>query len=209
MLKSTDEDLQRSRRALEYWSEPFDLVDSALEHALEIAKLDTVELQFERSLPAAAKTIYLIYWKFLDAGNPHYGDHKYLGRCELRKMPNDVTEVVIERIITGERAIPFEKLVLNWRAYVQYDKDVAEAVRARAGAKAGGVTTPRRPPGRPKLEDDMWAWEEVNVAGRPSADVFEAWLERDGVKSRNLQDPRRHFRRIIKPGWGTKPGQKV
>jgi hypothetical protein len=63
--------------------------------------------------------------------------------------------------------------------------------------------------GRPHLSDDEWAWKQVNEAGRNQADVYEGWLSREGVKARNLVDPKRQFKRVTKPDWGNKSGQNI
>lgn len=55
--------------------------------------------------------------------------------------------------------------------------------------------------GRPHLPDDIWAWREIHEAGRLPKEVFEEWLDRTGVKARQLQDPIRHFRKIQKFDW--------
>lgn len=60
-------------------------------------------------------------------------------------------------------------------------------------------TAERGKSGRPHLPEDIWAWEQVNIEHREQAMVLKEWQER--VKTRNLVDPERHFKRIIKPEW--------
>ncbi|MGD0610638.1 MAG: hypothetical protein ABSB41_03915 [Anaerolineales bacterium] len=69
--------------------------------------------------------------------------------------------------------------------------------------------SPKGRPGRPPSPDDEWAWAQVNEFGRSKADVFREWSEREGVGARNLVDPKGQFKRITKPGWGTKSRQNI
>jgi hypothetical protein len=67
--------------------------------------------------------------------------------------------------------------------------------------------TPERPPGkpgRPHLEEDVWAWKQVNELNRPREKVQEEWLNKPGVNGRHLVEPKRQFKRIIKYHWMTK-----
>jgi hypothetical protein len=65
----------------------------------------------------------------------------------------------------------------------------------------------KKPSGRPHFPEDIWAWEQVNLNNRESTQVRKEWKDRAEVKKRNLVDPDRQFKRIIKPDWykGTKP----
>ena len=62
----------------------------------------------------------------------------------------------------------------------------------------------RRKPGRHHLDDDIWAWEQVNFHERPPADVKKEWMNRPGVMGRNLVAPDRQFKRIMAQGWMNK-----
>lgn len=67
--------------------------------------------------------------------------------------------------------------------------------------EAERVIVKRRTGGRPHLADDMWAWEQVNSIGREPSEVYQEWLQREGVQARNLIDSQRQFKRITKPDW--------
>jgi len=66
------------------------------------------------------------------------------------------------------------------------------------------ATKQRGKSGRPHLQGDIWAWEQVTTYNRPRTEVYKEWLEREDVKARNLQDPERQFDRITKSEWGNK-----
>jgi len=53
--------------------------------------------------------------------------------------------------------------------------------------------------GRPSHKEDIWAWEQINIINRPKSSVYSEWLSK---KNRHLEDPKRHFDRIIKHDWG-------
>jgi hypothetical protein len=63
--------------------------------------------------------------------------------------------------------------------------------------------------GRSNLPDDIWAWEQVNVHARSTSEVYKEWMNKDGVKARNLVDARRQFNRVIVPKWGNKSGRNI
>jgi hypothetical protein len=59
------------------------------------------------------------------------------------------------------------------------------------------ITPVKRPPGRPRHPDDIWAWEQVNVMKRNFGEVKSEWLLRSGVIARNLNDIDRAFRNAV------------
>lgn len=59
-------------------------------------------------------------------------------------------------------------------------------------------------PGRKHKPDDEWAWNEINEKHRNADEVKKEWLDCEGVKSRNLVDPERQFKKIIRENWKTK-----
>jgi hypothetical protein len=59
----------------------------------------------------------------------------------------------------------------------------------------------RRKTGKPHLLDDLWAWEQIYHNDQDPAEVKAEWLQRDGVKERNLIEPDRQFTRINHHDW--------
>ncbi len=69
--------------------------------------------------------------------------------------------------------------------------------------KSDHVATGRKgKPGRPRNLDDDWAWEQVNVAGRPMPEVYTAWKKRIGDRANTLADPLESFKKATKASRG-------
>ncbi len=109
----------------------------------------------------------------------------------LKKHFDDVVKVYFQRLqdwdITPNKDTPA----------VQVSAEKAKDTRQRGKS------------GRPHLQEDVWAWEQVNIYNRQRTEVYKEWRERIDVKARNLQDPERQFNRITKPEWGNKQGQNI
>lgn len=55
-------------------------------------------------------------------------------------------------------------------------------------------------PGRPRLEANEWAYEQVNHLKRPARDVYPEWVEMRGPEEiANLDNPWDSFKHAIKP----------
>ncbi len=63
--------------------------------------------------------------------------------------------------------------------------------------------------GRPRNEDDDWAWEQVNVLKRPRPEVEREWKRRIGERAFTLADVRDSFKQAVRPRRGTKSGGKI
>lgn len=57
----------------------------------------------------------------------------------------------------------------------------------------------KQPSGRPHLQEDIWAWQEVNEKGINPQNVYQEWMTK--AEHRNLVDPLRQFKRITSPEW--------
>jgi hypothetical protein len=204
MLEEDAEELEMPYRVVQLWTDPFDILDTTLEHSLEIVRFELPKLIFRREILASGKVKYLLF-----ANNELVEEPSLLGSIELKKTDNEITQVTLERLVRHRHAVPFEKAVKSWKAYIQYDKDVAQAVREREKSGAGQEKPVRGRLGRPHEQDDIWAWTQIHVEHREPSTVYREWCGRPGVAARNLVDPRRQFRRIIDPWWRTKSGRKV
>lgn len=115
-------------------------------------------------------------------------------------------------VITGNfwtRDIGVEKLAYTYLLNLgtvlnaEWKTEVSQHLEPSIDARQRGK------PGRPKSQDDVWAWQQVNEFRSLPAKVYQEWINRESVKARNLQDPDRHFDRIIKSDYGTKLGQNI
>jgi hypothetical protein len=59
-------------------------------------------------------------------------------------------------------------------------------------------TTKKKSGGRPRNEDDNWAYEQVRRLGRQLADVYPEWLNRIGDRANSLADPYDSLKKAIK-----------
>jgi alkylated DNA nucleotide flippase Atl1 len=77
-------------------------------------------------------------------------------------------------------------------------KSVEQATEELLGAEQI-KTIQRKRSGRPHLQEDIWAWKQVNEQGRIKADVYPEWETK--TEGRNLCDPKRQFTRITAQSW--------
>jgi hypothetical protein len=54
--------------------------------------------------------------------------------------------------------------------------------------------------------NDIWAWEQVNLVKRSSADVFAEWQQRNQQQERMITDPKQVFAFVIAPNQSTGTG---
>lgn len=74
-----------------------------------------------------------------------------------------------------------------------------EFIRDNAQGDAPGTPAGRYGGGRPPYKANRWAYEQVNVLGRPPREVYPQWLELMGDIVETLADPRDSFRKAIRP----------
>jgi hypothetical protein len=91
------------------------------------------------------------------------------------------------------------ELATEWENHVA---TILYRIEKRRAELESVKNTPTKKAGRPHLDDDVWAWKQIHKRKRdPFPDVYEEWLQREGVISRNLEDPKRQFKRFLDPNW--------
>ncbi len=140
-----------------------------------------------------------------------YGDYGAVGHVEVTPVNDSVAWVHVtsysgegpwERREDRRVFAPVNRLLLALTRHLH--KSFIQGLAGRGAANAA-----RKPGGRPHLGDDIWAWEQVKQLGRPSAEVYKEWIEREGVQARNFAEPKRQFKRIMESGWRTGRGQNL
>ena len=96
-------------------------------------------------------------------------------------LTSDEAEAAIHRFI----AESWRQMIAYWEVY-----------------KRKGTVTPvgsatRSPGGRPRNDDDDWAYEQVVVLGRPRPEVYREWLGRIGERANLLAGPQESFKQAI------------
>jgi hypothetical protein len=115
----------------------------------------------------------------------------------MRDLSHDYPEIIVtlRNSYLGFEYSPLNDKQRTEMLWIEEDPDGNNSIYQNIGSKA------RRPPGRKHLADDIWAYREVNKKDREPSEVYKDWINRPGVKLRNLQDPDRQFKLIIRPSW--------
>ena len=175
---------------------PFEILQTALYYLLRIYK-DNDNITFERdeNLPPTISHIRLYQKRKDDFQEEH--QPKFLGYIRMAKISEQVTELEIQCLVTGEKQKLFNEIIQNSKAQTSIFKEISEAVINRSKGK-GLRKIKKGKPGRPSLPEDIWAWHQVNTLGRAENAVYKEWLSNDKVKVRELSDPKTHFSRFVK-----------
>jgi hypothetical protein len=125
---------------------------------------------------------------------------------EAFEQPNGTTLLIF---LDAYKPFPTRKRLRRFKsspigaAFMEFIEMIRREMQQQGGeptpAEAGAVK-PRG--GRPRNEDDQWAYEQVRICKREATDVYLEWKERIGDRKDKLASPRDSFNKAIKPRQG-------
>lgn len=100
----------------------------------------------------------------------------------------------------GEKV--YEKSIWLLQEFADYLRKILHGDATPAGSEERYPRLSiRETPGRRHFEDDIWAHNELRSHPEKQPEIYQSWLNRPGVRARDLKDPKRHFRKIIRADW--------
>lgn len=86
----------------------------------------------------------------------------------------------------------------NWPLIEKNWNDLWSELASEGWIKEGETPREKFKPGRPRLEANIWAYNEVHIHGREPRDVFPEWKKRLGSGVDQLVNPEDSFQKAIK-----------